>query len=181
MFLPSFIWRWFFQIAAKVHIYFKTELFHRVNIWWQVLSLCWLYCLWIVFLFCFCGAFFVFAVLVFMIVGFLVCKVGIDKSVFVSFTDGVCLWHRWCLCMDGSAIFLGLDCAFWWLHGKCCLCERCRCGAMFWVKEVPPDGGFVLLYYDSMVCVAGGLCLGVCCFFGFIGRCAFMLSCCIYN
>ena len=52
-----------------------------------------LYCLWIVFLFCFCGAFFVFAVLVFVIVGFLVCKVGIDKSVFVSFTDGVCLWY----------------------------------------------------------------------------------------
>ena len=65
------------------------------------------------FLFCFCGAFFVFAVLVFVIVGFLVCKVGIDKSVFVSFTDGVCLWHRWRLCMDGSAIFFGLDCAFW--------------------------------------------------------------------
>ena len=31
---------------------------------------------------------------------------------------------------------------------------------MFWVKEVPPDGGFVLPYYDSMVYVAGGLCLG---------------------
>lgn len=45
------------------------------------------------FLFCFCGAFFVFAVPVFMIVGFLGCKVGIDKSVFVSFTDGVCLWY----------------------------------------------------------------------------------------
>ena len=65
------------------------------------------------FLFCFCGAFFVFAVLVFVIVGFLVCKVGIDKSVFVPCTDGVYLWYRWCLCMDGSAIFLGLDCAFW--------------------------------------------------------------------
>ena len=44
------------------------------------------------FLFCFCGAFFVFAVLVFVIVGFLGCKVEIDKSVFVSFTDGVCAW-----------------------------------------------------------------------------------------
>ena len=65
------------------------------------------------FLFCFCGAFFVFAVLVFVIVGFLVCKVGIDKSVSVAFTDGVCLWYGWCLCMDGSAIFFGLDCAFW--------------------------------------------------------------------
>ena len=112
---------------------------------------------------------------------FLGCKVGIDKSVFVPCTDGVCLWYGWCLCMDGSAIFLGLDCAFWWLHGKCCFCERCRCGAMLWGKEVPPNGGFVLPYYDSMVYVAGGLCLGVCCFFGFIGRCAFMLSCCIYN
>ena len=39
----------------------------------------------------------------------------------------------------------------------------------------------VLFHYDSMVYVAGGLCLGVCCFFGFIGRCAFMLSCYIYN
>ncbi len=44
------------------------------------------------FLFCFCGAFFVFAVPVFVIVGFRWCKVGIDKSVFVSFTDGVCAW-----------------------------------------------------------------------------------------
>ena len=98
--------------------------------------------------------------------GFLVCKVGIDKSVFVSFTDGVCLLHRWRLCMDGSAIFLGLDCAFWWLGGKCCFCERCRCEAMLLVKEVPPDVGFVLPYYDSMVCAAGGLCLGSVAFLG---------------
>ena len=27
-------------------------------------------------------------------------------------------------------------------------------------QEEPPDGGFVLPYYDSMVCAAGALCLG---------------------
>ena len=46
------------------------------------------------FLFCFCGVFFVFAVPVFVIVGFRWCKVGIDKSVFVPCTDGVYLWYR---------------------------------------------------------------------------------------
>lgn len=77
------------------------------------LSLSWLCCLCIVFFVLFLWCFFRICCSGVCDCGFLGCKVGIDKSVSVAFTDGVCLWYGWCLCMDGSVIFLGLDCAFW--------------------------------------------------------------------